>query len=340
MPVNRTTGAAVIHMYKTRVGVRIAQVAHELAWVGRPGCLVALPRLSGQHEQPRQGATQENSGSAQDRRLHLLKTTPPEPPPPTLLLPCKSAAPPPAAGDCGSDTSTCASSLRSSAGSPQSGRRPRPRPAAPIATHVSGSCDKPPEPRSPCARTCAKWARRCCSGAQQINDPAALPAMAPYAPSLAMSPCAPEFVPSMAPPRLAPAHCLGLALAAKALGAVRPSRRTSRATLEPCSQERCYRHSPRASTCSSAPRRSYAERSMRGAPTRGTVALVRWTRRSRLHIGSVLDAQASDPGQVGATEQAFGERQESLAGLWSVLWVLGGEWSLEPQEVTDHWCRS
>lgn len=68
--------------------------------------------------------------------------------------------------------------------------------------------------------------------------------------------------------------------------------------------------------------------------------MVSWTWRNQFYIGSVYNAQASDPGQAEATAQLLGERQAYLAGFGSVPWILGGDWNLEPDEVTDHWYRS
>lgn len=77
-----------------------------------------------------------------------------------------------------------------------------------------------------------------------------------------------------------------------------------------------------------------------GTLARGTIGVVSWVRRTRLRIASVHDAQAADPGQAGVTAHLLGEWQEYLAGLGNAPWILGGDWNLEPDEVTDHWYRS
>lgn len=74
-----------------------------------------------------------------------------------------------------------------------------------------------------------------------------------------------------------------------------------------------------------------------GALMRRTIAVVSWTRRNRPHIGSIYNDQASYPARIGATTQAFDEWHEYLAGLRGMPWILGGDWNLELQEVTDDW---
>lgn len=76
-----------------------------------------------------------------------------------------------------------------------------------------------------------------------------------------------------------------------------------------------------------------------GTLARGTIAIVSWARWNRLHIGSRYNAQAAAPAHPEATAQIFQEWQAYVAGLGSVPWMLGGDWNVDPSEVTDKWYR-
>lgn len=71
-----------------------------------------------------------------------------------------------------------------------------------------------------------------------------------------------------------------------------------------------------------------------GRMHKGTVAVICWTRRSRLHVASVYNAQSTDE-QAEETSKIVQDWQDYLAGLGSVPWILGGigTWS------RTHWIR-
>lgn len=69
---------------------------------------------------------------------------------------------------------------------------------------------------------------------------------------------------------------------------------------------------------------------------RGTIAVISWTRRSRMHVASVYNAHEADPQHEEATHQLFGQWQEDLAEIGSVPWIIGGDWNLEPQDAESH----
>lgn len=61
--------------------------------------------------------------------------------------------------------------------------------------------------------------------------------------------------------------------------------------------------------------------------------MISWTRRSRLQIGSICNAQASDPAQIGAAAQC--------KHTWLALEACLGYSTLTATcQVTDHWYQS
>ena len=79
----------------------------------------------------------------------------------------------------------------------------------------------------------------------------------------------------------------------------------------------------------------------RGDPVaRCTVAIVPWTRITRLHLVSVYGVNRSSPDFHTGNSRLHAELQTYLAGLGNVPWVLGGDWNIEPAELPSLWQRN
>lgn len=76
-----------------------------------------------------------------------------------------------------------------------------------------------------------------------------------------------------------------------------------------------------------------------GRMDRGTIAVVSWTRKSRVHVASIYDADEGDSQHEDTTRRIFGQWQEYLAEVAGVPWVIGEDWNIEAQDAEPHWGR-
>lgn len=67
-----------------------------------------------------------------------------------------------------------------------------------------------------------------------------------------------------------------------------------------------------------------------GVMDMGTIAVIGWTRRNRLHVASVDNSHEADQGHAEHTRRIFDRWQACLTEVASVPWVIGGDWSIEP----------
>ena len=78
----------------------------------------------------------------------------------------------------------------------------------------------------------------------------------------------------------------------------------------------------------------------RGDPVaRCTVAIVPWTRTTRLHLVSVYGVNRSSPDFHTGNSRLQAVLQIYLAGLRNFPWVLGGDWNIELAELPAFWQR-
>ena len=72
---------------------------------------------------------------------------------------------------------------------------------------------------------------------------------------------------------------------------------------------------------------------------RCTVAIVPWTRTTRLHVLSLYGHNRSSPDYQTGDTRRLAEVQTYLAGLGSVPWLIGGDWNIEPPDIRSFWHR-
>lgn len=75
----------------------------------------------------------------------------------------------------------------------------------------------------------------------------------------------------------------------------------------------------------------------------GTVAVVSWTRRSRIHFLAVHNAHEGDPPPPPQDKSTMRTLSEQLRGyiaeICSVPWIAGGDWNIEPDDAMG-WDRT
>ena len=72
---------------------------------------------------------------------------------------------------------------------------------------------------------------------------------------------------------------------------------------------------------------------------RCTVAIVPWTRTTRLHVVSVYGINRSSPDFHSSNTRLQADLQTYLSGLGTVPWVIGGDWNFEPPDLPSFWQR-
>lgn len=77
-----------------------------------------------------------------------------------------------------------------------------------------------------------------------------------------------------------------------------------------------------------------------GRMTRGTITVIGWTRRIRLHAASIYNSHEGDVAHEQNTREVFEQWQAYLAEIANVPWITGGDWNIEPREAEHHWDRS